>query len=1074
VPVGKAALPPAAAGQGSGSPGGASSPDGGQSADLSVTKEGATTAFRDSDVSYTLTIANNGPGSAASVTMSDTLPGNMTFVLLKQDTGPTFNCSTPTAGGGGTITCTNATFAAGASATFTLVAHVPGGVAAGTVYTNIATASSATPDPNSENNSSRVDTEVSAVADLSALKVGPSEAEPGANVTYTVTIANGGPDAASSVTWVDNVPAGMTFVSLTQDSGPTFSCTTPEAGDDGTVSCSIESLSAGASAEFTLVLQIPDDAEQGTTYTNIATVSSSTQDSNDENNSGAAVTTIPSPYADLLVVKNGPFSAAPGTNVTYTITIANGGPDAAADAAWNDMLPGTMTFVSLDQEGEPVFSCTTPAVGAGGMVTCSISSLPVGASVDFTLVGQIPENTEYGAEFSNTATVSSSTPDPNEENDSSTVTTVAGSADMSVVKSGPVTATAGENITYTLTLANSGPDPATEVTLSDTIPSGLTFVSLTQNNGPAFNCTLPPAGGNGVVICSTEAMLATQSAQFTLVVHAGSSLTTATNTAAVSSSTADTDPSDNSSSATTTFTAIANLAVRKTAPVTVTAGSNISYGIVLSNTGPSDAQSVTLTDALPASTTFVSLVQTSGPTLTCDPPSAGSVTCNRTSLPAGSSASLALTVRPDAALRNGDVITNTASIDSSTVDPTSSDHTSVVTSTVASVADLGITKTHTGTVGLGLTVTYVITVTNSGPSVAYGAIVTDTFQSGLTNITYSCAVQSGEHSRCYTANGSGDINAVVDVDVQGSVVFTATALVTDPTAANLSNTAYVTLPAENGSDPNPSNNSSTDVVGIPPTATQTSTSTTTPTSTSTSIATSTSTVTATATGTSTSTSTAVACGAFTDEPPSATFYPYVQCLSCRGIVSGYPDGTFRESAPITRGQIAKVVSNAAGFTENPGEQLYADVPPTHTFYAFINRLTNRGIVAGYPCPQRPGGGEECGPENPNLFKPEQNATRGQLAKIVSNAAGITDEVAGQYYQDVPPTGEGSQFYIWIMRLTDRGVMSGYACGTTDPRSGPCDAQDRSYFRPGNTVSRGQAAKMVANTFFPNCQTPARQ
>jgi hypothetical protein len=199
----------------------------------------------------------------------------------------------------------------------------------------------------------------------------------------------------------------------------------------------------------------------------------------------------------------------------------------------------------------------------------------------------------------------------------------------------------------------------------------------------------------------------------------------------------------------------------------------------------------------------------------------------------------------------------------------------------------------------------------------------------------------------------------------------------------------------------------------------------------------------------------------------------VQCLSCRGIVSGYPDGTFRESAPITRGQIAKVVSNAAGFTEDPGEQIYADVPPTHTFYAFINRLTNRGIVAGYPCPQRPGGGEDCGPENPNLFKPEQNATRGQLAKIVSNAAGITDAVAGQYYQDVPPTGEGSQFYIWIMRLTDRGVMSGYACGTTDPRSGPCDAQDRPYFRPGNTVSRGQAAKMVANTFFPNCETPAR-
>ncbi len=192
------------------------------------------------------------------------------------------------------------------------------------------------------------------------------------------------------------------------------------------------------------------------------------------------------------------------------------------------------------------------------------------------------------------------------------------------------------------------------------------------------------------------------------------------------------------------------------------------------------------------------------------------------------------------------------------------------------------------------------------------------------------------------------------------------------------------------------------------------------------------------------------------------------------MISGYSDGTFREGNPISRGQIAKVVSNAAGFNEDPGGQIYSDVPPSNPFYAYINRLTNRNIVGGYPCPQRPGeaegGGDECTPENPSLFRPNANATRGQLAKIVSNAAGYSEAVSGQYYQDVPPNGEGSQFYVWIMRLTNRGVMSGYACGTTDPRSGPCDAQNRPYFRPGNTVTRGQAAKIVANTFFPNCQT----
>jgi hypothetical protein len=191
------------------------------------------------------------------------------------------------------------------------------------------------------------------------------------------------------------------------------------------------------------------------------------------------------------------------------------------------------------------------------------------------------------------------------------------------------------------------------------------------------------------------------------------------------------------------------------------------------------------------------------------------------------------------------------------------------------------------------------------------------------------------------------------------------------------------------------------------------------------------------------------------------------------VISGFPDGTYREGDPITRGQIAKIVSNAAGFNEDPGSQLYSDVPPGSTYYAFINRLTRRGVVSGYPCPQRPGGGDECSPENPNLFRPNEFATRGQLAKIVSNAAGFSEAVSGQHYADVPANGDGSQFYPWIMRLTNRDVMGGYQCGTTDPRSGPCDAQNRPYFRPANQVTRGQASKIVSNTFFPNCVTAAR-
>ena len=159
-----------------------------------------------------------------------------------------------------------------------------------------------------------------------------------------------------------------------------------------------------------------------------------------------------------------------------------------------------------------------------------------------------------------------------------------------------------------------------------------------------------------------------------------------------------------------------------------------------------------------------------------------------------------------------------------------------------------------------------------------------------------------------------------------------------------------------------------------------------------------------------------------------------------------------------------MVANSAGFFEDPGDQIYTDVPPGSTYYAYINRLTNRGIMSGYPCPERPSG-DDCDPDNPVIFLPNANATRGQLAKIVSNAAGFDEAVSGQFYADVPEEGQGSQFYEWIMRLTNRGVMSGYPCGGAGE---PC-VENRPYFRWNAQVTRGQASKIVANTFFPNCE-----
>jgi hypothetical protein len=209
------------------------------------------------------------------------------------------------------------------------------------------------------------------------------------------------------------------------------------------------------------------------------------------------------------------------------------------------------------------------------------------------------------------------------------------------------------------------------------------------------------------------------------------------------------------------------------------------------------------------------------------------------------------------------------------------------------------------------------------------------------------------------------------------------------------------------------------------------------------------------------TATATPCAiTFSDVPADNTFYSSVRCLACRGIISGYADGTFRPNVQVTRGQLAKIVSNAAGFSEAVSGQTFEDVPSSNTFYVWIERLTTRGYMTGYLCGAP---GEPCVSGKP-YFRPFANATRGQTAKIVANAAGFNELVTGQTFEDVAST---HTFYPFIQRLASRNVMGGYPCGGPGE---PC-ATGKPYFRPNNDVTRGQSAKIVANTFFPDCVTP---
>jgi uncharacterized repeat protein (TIGR01451 family) len=220
---------------------------------------------------------------------------------------------------------------------------------------------------------------------------------------------------------------------------------------------------------------------------------------------------------------------------------------------------------------------------------------------------------------------------------------------------------AGENGTYNLTVSNTGPSSAeADITVTDTLPAGLTFVSGGGSGG--FTCT---AVGQTVTCVRATSLTPGASASFDVTVAVSPSAgPEVTNTASTSSDTDDPDPGNNSDSDPTVIVTSADVALAKEDSADpVTPGSDFSYVLSVTNNGPADASAVSVTDELPEGTSFVSA---SGLGWTCDQAS-GTVTCTRDSLAEGASApDITITVTaPSAAGR----ITNSASVSAAEDDP---------------------------------------------------------------------------------------------------------------------------------------------------------------------------------------------------------------------------------------------------------------------------------------------------------------------------------------------------------------------------------------------------------------------
>ncbi|HYC90856.1 MAG TPA: endonuclease/exonuclease/phosphatase family protein [Thermoanaerobaculia bacterium] len=730
-----------------------------------------------SNLSYQITLTNNGPSNAASATFTDALPAGTTFVSLST-TGP-WTCTTPAVGATGTVTCTSTSFGVTVDF-FTIVVNVDPNLATGTVLSNTATLSSATPDPNGANNSDTETTTVATSADLLLSKTdSPDPVNAGSNLSYTITLTNSGPSNATTAVFTDTLPAGTTFVSLSTTG--TWTCTTPAVGATGTVTCN--NASFGVTVDFfTLVVNVNSGLASGTVLSNTATLASATPDPNGANNSATATTTVGAGSADLSVTKfDSPDPVNAGANLVYSITVTNAGPSAATSVTLADTVPVGTTFVAFTAPGG--WTCSTPAIGATGAISCTNPTLGVTSAL-FTLTVNVDPTLLAGTVLSNTITVSSATTDPNGANNSDTeTTTVTTSADLLLSKTdNPDPVNAGSNINYQITITNNGPSNAAAATFTDTLPAGTTFVSL-ATTGP-WTCTTPAVGATGTITCTNPSFGVTVDF-FNLVVQASAALpsgTVLTNTATVTSTTTDPNAANNSSTATTTIgVGSADVSIAKTdSPDPVNAGGDITYTITVTNAGPTNAASASMSDTLPAGTTFVSVSAPAG--WTCTTPAVGAggtVSCTNPSFATGS-AVFSLVARVAAATTPGTVITNTATVSSTTADPNLGNESATTTTSVVSPANVSGTKTVTGTFVPGGSITYTIVLTNNGPS-TQGDNPGDEFVDVLpASLTLVSATATGgtavatPATRTVTWNGSLASGASVTITINATIRSDAT------------------------------------------------------------------------------------------------------------------------------------------------------------------------------------------------------------------------------------------------------------------------------------------------------------
>jgi uncharacterized repeat protein (TIGR01451 family) len=415
---------------------------------------------------------------------------------------------------------------------------------------------------------------------------------------------------------------------------------------------------------------------------------------------------------DLAITKSHSGTWKQGdTNKNYTIHVANVSTTALSPAKLvtvTDTIPAGLTVNAITGTG---WTCS--AANAVPL-TCSRTST-LAALTSFPDISINVNVASNATTVTNTATLTVAGGDSDASDDSSDdPTTILQIADLGItIDDGVATVTPGSSsLTYTVVATNNGPSAVTGANINAFFSylNNVTFTASATGGATGFQASGSGGVSNSVNMPSGSTITYVITGNLSSQAPAG----TLSNSASISApfDGFDANSANNSATDIDTCTPQANLAITKTAATTVASDTDLTWTVTLTNAGPSDAHTVSITDTLPVA--FVSQVQTNGFSSFFNTSNNGNaITDTIFSLAAGASVQFEFVGHVPPATAAGTRIENTVTVTSAD-DPVTSDNTSTAVTHVPG-PDLTITKTHSGTFTQGDTADpYTITVTNSG------------------------------------------------------------------------------------------------------------------------------------------------------------------------------------------------------------------------------------------------------------------------------------------------------------------------------------------------------------------------